>query len=48
MHNTVAYGHSQDDDVYKILNKMKKLWQNQLKISVWFYSKLSIEVDIKI
>ena len=28
------YGHSQDDDVYKILNKMKTLWQNQLNISV--------------
>ena len=48
MHNIVAYGHSEDDDVYKILNKMKTLRQNQLKISVWFYSKLSIEVDIKI
>ena len=27
-------GHSEDDAVYKILNKMKTLWQNQLKISV--------------
>ena len=27
-------GHSQDAAVYKILNKMKTLWQDQLKISV--------------
>ena len=42
-------GHSEDDAVYKILHKIKTLWQNQLKISVYyrFYSKFSIELDIK-
>ena len=42
------YGHSQDDDVYKILNKMKALWQNQLNISVMVSFKTFIEVDTKI
>ena len=27
-------GHSEDDAVHKIPNKMKTHWQNQLKISV--------------
>ena len=32
--------------IYKILNKMKMLLQNQLKIQHRFYSKRSIEVEI--
>ena len=42
-------GHSEDDDVHKIPDKMKPHWQNQLKISVLVYFlKSSVELDIKI
>ena len=35
-----------DDTIHKIPHKMKTHWQNQLKISVLVYFKISIELDI--
>ena len=37
--------HSEDDTVHKIPHKMITHWQNQLKISVLFNLKSTIELD---
>ena len=51
MHNIVAYGHSQEDVVIKIVNEMETLWLNQLQIAVMvlfntFYGSRYKNIDV--
>ena len=51
MHNIVAYGHSQEDVVYKIVNEMETLWLNQLQIALMvlfntFYGSRYKNIDV--